>query len=157
MRIMATRPLPPLTVPWTMKPLDSADRSIDELDDGRLRFSLVHEIIEGVTPRMLVWWFKHLDGDVDVDGQTMSRYRAWHPIDHVRVTYVTRAENGDAMGPGSKVHIEEFFGARPEYKIDIIDEVIGPLQPVSLRLPSAPAAGAPKRLRASDRMRALYR
>lgn len=121
---MAARPLPPLPVPWTMKALASADSEVRELDDGRVCFSLVHEVLEGVTPRMLVWWLKNMDGDIEIGGRTMSRYRAWHPVDHVKLTYVRKAENGDNMGPGSRVRIEEFFGAQPAYRVDIVDDVL---------------------------------
>ncbi len=38
-----------------MKPLSSAKTSIDRLDDGRLRLSIEHDVLHGVTPEMLVW------------------------------------------------------------------------------------------------------
>jgi hypothetical protein len=116
-------PLSPITFPWTMKSLASAETSVSELDDGRVRYAIRHELLEGVTPKMIVWFLKHMDGDVELGGQRVPRYRAWHPIDHVRVTYVRKAKDGSNMGPGSAVHIEEFFGADPKNKVNIVDDV----------------------------------
>jgi hypothetical protein len=62
---MAKRQPPaPLNIPWTCKPVDSARSSVDILDDGRVYCWIEHELIRGVTPKMLVWWFKNVDGDM---------------------------------------------------------------------------------------------
>jgi hypothetical protein len=115
---------PPLPIPWTMKPVESAETSTEHLPDGRMRWSIVHDIVHDVTPQMLVWWFKHMDGDVEIAGASINRYRAWHPRDHVAVTYVRKADDGSNMGPGSQMRIQEYFARNPDYRVDIVDDVI---------------------------------
>jgi len=115
---------PPIEVPWTMKPLDSAKTAIEHFSDGRVRFSIEHDTLAGVTPEMLVWWFQNMNGDVEIGEQRISRYRAWHPRDHVELTYVKKADNGANMGVGSKMRIQEYFGRNPEYRVDVVDSVL---------------------------------
>ncbi len=112
------RPLPPLELPWTLKPLESARTGLERLPGGRLRFWISHDVVRGVTPAMLVWWFQHLEGEMEIAGQRHSRYRVWHPRDHHSLAYLKRLPDG-SIGPGAKLRIREFFGARPEHKIDI--------------------------------------
>jgi hypothetical protein len=50
-------------------------------------------------------------------------YRAWHPRDHVALTYVRPSTDGRKFGAGAKIRIQECFGANPDYKIDVVDEV----------------------------------
>ncbi len=76
-------------------------------------------MLRGVTPEMLVWWFRNLEGDIVIDGRSRSRYRAWHPFDHVAVRYARRLPDG-SIGPGARIHIREMFGARPENAIDVL-------------------------------------
>ncbi len=116
---MSLRPPPPITVPWALKPLDSAQVGLEVLPGGRRRFHIRHDVLRGVTPEMLLWWFGHLEGDMELEGRSVSRYRVWHPRDHVAVRYVRRLPDG-SIGPGAQLHIQEFFDARPENKIDII-------------------------------------
>ncbi len=113
----------PLEVPWTMKPLESAATREERLADGRVRFSIVHDTLRGVTPEMLVWWFNHIDGDVEIGGAVLPRYRAWHPRDHVALRYVRASTDGRRFGPGAQVHIVEFFGANPRFKVDVVSTV----------------------------------
>jgi hypothetical protein len=112
----------PLDVPWTMKPLDSAETKLELLPDGRLRCSIVHDVVRDVTPAMIVWWLKNMDGDVEIGGRMVPRYRAWHPRDHVAVRYARRADDGSNMGPGSRVHIREQLGRT--WRVDIVDDVL---------------------------------
>ena len=118
-QVQGVRPLPPISVPWTLKPLESASTLVERLTDGRLRFSIRHDVVRGVTPEMLVWWFQHLEGEVNVAGARLDRYRAWHPRDHYAVRYARRRADG-SIGPGAVIHIREFFGGRPENKIDVL-------------------------------------
>lgn len=113
----------PIEVPWEMKGVDTADLAVEELDDGRLRFSILHGVIEGVTPTMIVWFLKNMDGVIEVGGRTVPRYRAWHPRDHVAVAYVRRSRDGSNMGPGSRVRIQELFGADPANAVDVVEDV----------------------------------
>lgn len=72
---------------------------------------------------MLVWWFNNIEGDMDLDGRRIARYRVWHPRGHVLLEYVRKARDGRNFGPGARVHIVEFLDARPEYKVDILSTV----------------------------------
>jgi hypothetical protein len=113
------RPLAPIVVPWSLKPVESAQHGMEQLPDGRRRYHIRHDVLRGVTPAMLVWWFQHLEGDMLLGKEHVARYRVWHPRDHVAVRYARRRPDG-AIGPGAQIHIREFFGARPENKIDTI-------------------------------------
>lgn len=111
-------PLAPLDIPWTRKPLASARTEVSVLAGGRLKLWIQHDIIRGVTPAMLVWWFQHLEGDVEIAGRRVSRYRAWHPVDHIAFRYVKRRPDG-TIGPGAVFHINEAFGGNPAWEIDV--------------------------------------
>jgi hypothetical protein len=71
------KPPEPLALPFVLKPLGSAEYGIEALPDGRVRYWIRHEVVRGVTPRMLIWWFKHkhLEGDIEIAGRrvTLSR------------------------------------------------------------------------------------
>ena len=107
-----------------MKPLDSAQTQVDALPDGRRRYAIVHDVLRDVTPEMLVWWFQHMDGVVEIAGRQVPRYRAWHPIDHVMLTYLRPADDGAAMGPGSRMRIVELFGGEERYRVDATEDVL---------------------------------
>ncbi len=49
---------------------------------------------------MLDWWFRHLEGDMDFEGQRLPRYRVWHPVDDIEVTYTQRLADG-GVGVGA--------------------------------------------------------
>lgn len=114
------RSTPPefLRVPWPMKALGSAESGIDALPDGRLRCWIRHEVLRGVTPAMLAWWFAHLEGDVEVGGRRIARYRLWHPYDHVHAGYASRSPDG-SVGPGAVLRIKEFLGGDPRFLVDV--------------------------------------
>jgi len=69
---------PPLSVPWELKPISSAMVGSETLPGGRKRYWVKHRVLKGVTPPMLVWWFGHLEGDVEIEGRLLNRYRVWH-------------------------------------------------------------------------------
>jgi hypothetical protein len=115
-------PPEPLRLPWPLKPLGSADSGIDQLADGRLRCWIRHEVLHGVTPRMLAWWFAHLEGDVEISGQRIARYRLWHPFDHVHAGYARRLPDG-SVGPGAVLRIKEFLGGDPRFLVDVHSEI----------------------------------
>lgn len=112
----------PLRLPWALKPLGSAASGIDTLADGRTRCWIRHEVVRGVTPRMLAWWFAHLEGDVEVGGVRIDRYRAWHPYDHVHARYARRLPDG-SVGPGAAIHLREMLGANPAYTVDVVTDI----------------------------------
>lgn len=110
-------PLPPLSIAWTRKPVASARTEVRKLDDGRIRLSIIHDVIKGVTPEMLVWWFKNIEGEVEIEGCRLNRYRVWHPIDHIHYRVAKRCADG-SIGPGAIFHIVEAFSGRRDWLVD---------------------------------------
>jgi hypothetical protein len=115
-------PPEPVPLPWGLKPLGSAECGAERLSDGRLSYWIRHEILKGVTPRMLVWWFSHLEGEVLIAGQRVNRYRAWHPYDHVHASYARRLPDG-SVGPGAQIRLREYLGANQAYEVDTITTI----------------------------------
>jgi len=115
--------LTPRPFNWTMKPLDSAETGVKTLDDGRLELSIRHDILKGVTPAMLDWWFRNIEGTMEHMGQTYPRYLVWHPIDHIHYEIARRAPDGTA-GPGAQFHIVEALGANLDYLVDSVADVL---------------------------------
>lgn len=112
----------PLDIPWICKPVASARSGLDILPDGCLRCWIEHEVLRGVTPKMLVWWFQHLEGDMAVGGKRFSRYRVWHPRDHIAIKYSRRSPDG-SIGVGCVIHLTEMLGANPDYLVDVHTEI----------------------------------
>jgi hypothetical protein len=71
---------------------------------------------------MLVWWFRHLEGTIEVEGRVWPRYHVWHPVDHIAVRYARRLPDG-SVGPGAKIHIQEAFGGNPDHLVDIVTTI----------------------------------
>jgi hypothetical protein len=116
-------PLPePIPVPWTMKPLASAETSLDFDERGRLRASIVHDVLHGVTPEMLVWWFRNMRGTLEIEGRPYPRYRVWHPRDHVEHRYEKTPPGGD--GVGSVFAIHEVLGRNPKHRVNVLTDVV---------------------------------
>lgn len=113
---------PPRPVPWKMKGLASAQTRFEVLPDGRLFLGIRHDVLRGIAPAMLVWWFQNLEGELTVGGKTWPRYLVWHPVDHIAVRYARRLPDG-SVGPGAKIHIQEAFGARPEYFVNAVTTI----------------------------------
>jgi len=112
----------PLEIEWTCKPVESARSGLDLLPDGRIHCWIEHDLVRGVTPEMLVWWFKHLEGEMVIDGRRLPRYRVWHPRDHVAIEYARRNPDG-SIGVGSVIHLTEMLGANPKYLVDVHTEI----------------------------------
>ncbi|MFF3438348.1 hypothetical protein [Streptosporangium sp. NPDC002721] len=118
----ATPALPePLEVPWTMKPVTSAESGADILDDGRLHLWIRHDLVHGVSPAMLVWWFRNVEGDMELLGRRVPRYRVWHPLDHVGFRYHSLPPGG--AGPGAVFHLHEVLGRDPDRRVDVLTRV----------------------------------
>lgn len=115
-------PPEPVTLPWGLKPLGSAECGAERLPDGRLAWWIRHDIVKGVSPRMLVWWFSHLEGEVEIAGQRIARYRAWHPYDHVHASYARRRPDG-SVGPGAAIRLREYLGADPRFEVDVVTDI----------------------------------
>ncbi len=116
------QPPVPLDIPWVCKSLDSAKWGVEVLSDGRLHCWIEHELVRGVTPTMLNWWFRHLEGDMLYAGQVLPRYRVWHPRDHIAIEYSQRNADG-SVGVGSFIHLTEMLGANPDYLVDVHTEI----------------------------------
>lgn len=112
----------PLSLPWQLRPVSSAQCGVETLADGRKRYWVKHQDLKGVTPRMLAWWFANLEGDVEIEGRRLDRYRVWHPFDHVYARYVRRAPDGSG-GPGAQIALCEYLARNPRYKIDVISTI----------------------------------
>ncbi|HRH46685.1 MAG TPA: hypothetical protein PKY82_33885 [Pyrinomonadaceae bacterium] len=112
----------PLKINWLRKSVESAKSGMETLPDGRFRCWIEHEIINGVTPKMLVWWFSHLEGEVEIKGKKYNRYRVWHPEDHVFLEYAKRNPDGK-IGVGSVIHLAEMLNANPKYLIHIYTKI----------------------------------
>ena len=115
-------PPAPALVPWPLKTLASARCGAEQLPDGRVRYWICHEVLRGVTPAMLAWWFANLEGDVEVEGRRINRYRAWHPHDHVHASYAKRCADG-SIGPGAQIRLREYLGANRAYEINVITDI----------------------------------
>ena len=113
---------PPRPIPWTMKSLDSAETEMRFLPDGRLHLHIRHDVLHGVTPAMLVWWFQHLEGTIELQGRSWPRYRIWHPVDHIAIRYARRLPDG-SVGPGAQIHIQEALGGNPHWLVDIVTTI----------------------------------
>ncbi|MGB7730502.1 MAG: hypothetical protein WBL50_20910 [Candidatus Acidiferrum sp.] len=107
----------PLSLPWELKPLSSARSGLKTLEDGRRCF-WVDEFLKGIASKMLVWWFSHLEGEVEIGGRLLSRYRVFHPFDHCGARYVRRMLDG-SIGPGAQIRICEFIARNPRYKTEV--------------------------------------
>lgn len=105
-----------------MKDVASAQTERRVLDDGRLRLGIRHDLLRGVTPAMLAWWFAHLEGDIEIEGRRWPRYQIWHPVDHVAIRYVRRARDG-TIGPGAQIHIREVLGGNPDFAVDLVSTI----------------------------------
>jgi hypothetical protein len=122
----------PLEFGWQMKSLESAKTALNHLPDGRIELTILHDVLKGVTPQMLLWWFTHIAGDMEYQGKRYSRYRVWHPKDHIYWALAKPGSNGKAEA-GAVFHIAEAFGRNPNYRIDV-QEVIEKLDETGIRL-----------------------
>jgi hypothetical protein len=119
---MGTRIPEPLRLQWELKPVSSANAGVETLNDGCRKFWIKHDILKNVTPRMLAWWFGHMEGEVEIQGHRFPRYRVWHPLDHVYARYVRRGPDG-SVGLGARIALCEYLGRNPGYKIEAVSTI----------------------------------
>lgn len=125
--------LPPeLDFGWQLKTLASAKTNFKIDTDGVYRLTIEHELIKGVTPQMLLWWFKNIGGNMTYKGKTYSRYQVWHPKDHIHWSLEKSKFDGE-IGVGSYFRIVEAFGRNPKQLIDST-EVVEKLDETGIRL-----------------------
>ncbi len=113
---------PPRDLPWPLKPLQSARTSLTYDGDGRMVMSIQHDLLKGISPEMVAWWFGNIGGDMDVAGKRLNKYLVWHPRDHILWQLAQPGPDGRASA-GAKFRIVEAFGRNPDFYIDIIDTV----------------------------------
>ncbi|MGB4777995.1 hypothetical protein [Microbacterium sp.] len=116
-------PLPePLPLSGALRDVIDSRVSITRFPLHRVRITIDHEPLRGVTPEMLLWWFRNIGHDTDYFGQTVPRYRVWHPLDHIRWE-LAREASGGGVGEGSRFRIVEAMGRDERYYIDSVDRV----------------------------------
>ncbi|MFT3744168.1 MAG: hypothetical protein QM785_07730 [Pyrinomonadaceae bacterium] len=112
-----------LPIDWKCKFVESARSGVEVKSDGRIHCWIEHETVKGVTPEMLVWWFKHLEGDIEIGGVKYDRYRVWHPHDHIFAEYAKRGADG-TVGVGSIIHLAEMLNGDQRYLVHIYSEIV---------------------------------
>ncbi len=111
-----------LPIRWNKKTLSSAKWGEKFLPDGRIQYWIEHDLIRGVTPKMLVWWFSHLEGDMEFQGKLFNRYLVWHPEHHIHNSYAKRLPDG-TVGPGATIRLVEYLNRNPKYKINVETDI----------------------------------
>jgi hypothetical protein len=103
-----------------MKAWQDADLEL-RYERAHMILTIEHEIVRGVTPEMLDWWFRHIAGDMEVDGRRYPRYRVWHPLDHIDWQLV----GGDPahVAVGARFRIVEAFDRNPAWLVDSVETV----------------------------------
>ena len=103
-----------MTIPLLhpMRTADPARYTIEHFPHRRVRMTIDHEPLAGVTPDMLLWWFRNLGGTMPYAGGEYPRYLVWHPLDHISWTL----ERG-------RYHIVEALGQDPRKLVDTVDRV----------------------------------
>lgn len=104
------------------RPLETAEWAITELPHHRRRVTIDHAPLPGLGPEDLLWWFTHIEGTTVDEGRVVTRYLAWHPLDHLHWALARPAPSGGA-GEGARFRIVEAFGADPANRIDVVERV----------------------------------
>lgn len=113
---------PPLPLSAPLRAVRGERVTITELPHDRLRITIDHEPLRGVTPEMLLWWFRHIGDDMEYLGQIVPRYRAWHPLDHIHWELAREAPGGGA-NEGARFRIVEAMGRDERFYVDTVDRV----------------------------------
>jgi hypothetical protein len=120
---MRRLPLPhPLPVVFALRAVPEERVSVQEFPRRRLRITIDHEPLRGVTPEMLLQWFSHIGETMDYAGRTVPRYRAWHPLDHIHWELKRSVPEGGAA-EGARFRIVEAMGRDERFYIDSVDRV----------------------------------
>jgi hypothetical protein len=117
---------------WKMKPLESAKTDFIITEDNVFDLRIEHDLIKGVTPKMLYWWFTHIGGDMIYKGTRYPKYLIWHPIDHIHWALAKPAPSGGAK-QGASFRIVEAIGANMKFLIDSV-EFVEKLDETGIRL-----------------------
>lgn len=117
---------------WKMKPLDSAKTSFITDNNGVFKLTIEHDIINGVTPKMLLWWFQNIGGEMTYQGKAYPKYLVWHPGDHIRWS-LAKTSSYKNIGVGSYFRIVEAFDRNMEFLVDST-EFVEKLDKTGIRL-----------------------
>lgn len=105
-----------------LRTLESARTTVQTLPGHRVRLTIDHQPLAGVTPAMLLWWFRHIGDGITYAGAETPAYLAWHPLDHIRWELARPAPGGGA-GEGARFRIVEAFGRREDFYVDSTETV----------------------------------
>lgn len=105
-----------------MKAVSSARTTQSLLPSGQLLLTIEHDVIRGVTPPMLRWWFENLGQTMTYRGVVYPRYLLWHPRDHIHWELAARSPSGGS-GQGARFRIVEAFAAHPDFYVDSVEHV----------------------------------
>ncbi len=121
---MKTAPRSRIQIPaiYPMRGPETARSSISYLPNKRLRLTIDHAPLAGITPDMLLWWFRNIGGDMAYADGVYPRYLVWHPLDHIAWELDRPAPDGE-IGEGARFHIVETFAQDPTMLIDSVDRV----------------------------------
>ncbi|MGV0718384.1 hypothetical protein ABQE93_23550 [Mycolicibacterium sp. XJ662] len=107
---------------YPLRSVDTATVRYASFPHHRRRVTVVHRPLRGVTPTDLLDWFTQLGGTMRYGGEVIDRYLAWHPVDHIGWELAKPAPGGGAA-EGARFRIVEAFGARPEFRVDVVERV----------------------------------
>lgn len=117
------RDLPePLPVLHPLRTVDPERVDVQHLANHRVRLTIDHEPLEGLTPDDVLWWFRNIGGTMPYAGGQHPRYRVWHPLDHVHWELERPAPDG-TVGEGARFRIVEAFGRDTTMWVDTVDTV----------------------------------
>lgn len=105
-----------------LRTVDSARSGVQLLPHSRMRVTIDHQPLAGITPEMLLWWFRHIGDRTTYAGTDMSSYLAWHPLDHIHWELARPAPGGGA-GEGARFRIVEAFDRKHEFYVDTTETV----------------------------------
>lgn len=119
---------------WQMRKIDSAITDTSNIDGNRLEISIHHHVLSGVTPAMIVWWFKNFQEFPESRNARYVKYRGrkipsfsfWHPFENIHCK-IKKYGIGNSTGfsKGAEFEIEEKLGDdnfSSRVHVDRIDE-----------------------------------
>jgi hypothetical protein len=89
---------------------DESPLSYDEF--GRMVMHIRHELLKGISPEMVAWWFANIAGDIEVEGMRFNKYLVWHPQDHILFELAQPAQTGARAQERSSASLRHSGGTR---------------------------------------------
>jgi hypothetical protein len=114
---------PPRSLPWRLKGVETAETSLTYDEAGRMVMHIRHDLLKGISPEMVAWWFGNIGGEMELTGERINRYLAWHPFDHILWELARPGPDGRASA-GARFRIVEAFGCNPDFYIDTTETVL---------------------------------